>query len=127
MARITFDDFDPNALDNGFTLWACWTGRTFRTFSTRAGALTCFSSHWKVKLYEYAPGLGDSSGRWLERACKNPSTVSDVCDRCGLPGVKDSWRFDDGSFQWVRKGGKITSPPELLHVCRSCAGSVRNG
>lgn len=122
---IPFADFDPNNLDGNYTLWAVWTGAHLKTFSTRPAALNCFSSWPTVKLYEYVPGKA-----WVERAVKDPSNASDVCDRCGTGRLKDTygnWDRLDAAFQWERRNGKITSPPNLLHVCKPCVGFVRNG
>lgn len=122
---VAFEDFDPNNPGNCGSLWSIWTGTQFKTFSTRAAALNGFAAWHRVKLYEYVPGQG-----WVEHACKNPNNVDDICDRCGIGGVRDTygpWGTMGAAFQWERHHGRITSPPKLLHVCKPCSVVVRNG
>lgn len=122
---ISFEDFDPNNLSAEYTLWAVWTGSHFKTYATRAAALNCFASWYKAVLYEYDAGTG-----WIRRGVKDVNSASDTCDQCGSPALRDSygsWDNIGSSFQWRRRNGKITSPPELLHVCAPCRQSVRSG
>lgn len=123
---MLFDDFDPNS--PALTTWGVWDGQRFKTFASRGAALNSFGSERAAKLYEYIGGTG-----WLERAYKYPGRDPDVCDRCGDAGLAESYTgghyssrgvSPSESYQWKRKNGKITSPPELQHVCKPCLAFV---
>jgi hypothetical protein len=106
---IAFEDFDPNDINQEWTLWAVYANGRFATYTSRGPALNGFMCRGQAKLYEYVPGQG-----WVERVVKDGDRP---CDMCGDPDVRADW---NEPYVWKREGSKIASPPELLSLCPAC-------
>jgi hypothetical protein len=116
-------------------MWGVYESFQFKTYTTRGPALNAVdirSKYSGAKLYEMV------NGKWVERAVKQPiKSHPPSCDHCGGPTmdypayynyVRSMYELDTtslqencGSYQWLRHGSKIASPPQLLFLCRGCA------
>lgn len=115
----SFEDFDPNDINNAQIVWGLYDGTRFRTFAKRPHALNAMKACYRGKLYWMQPDgkwlqIGVADSRW--HVADKPCDDCGETNRCAFPGYSSPW-------VWRKVGGKIPSNPEdmdLVYLCSTC-------
>lgn len=118
--ETSFEDFDPNDMNQGTIVWGLYDGHRFRTYPNRPPVLSAFKAAYKAKLYH----MDVDTGRWKLVAVMPTSSTAKgkPCEWCGSDANPDGWR-SDSAWAWRKVGGKIPKEVdqlELVYLCAVC-------